>query len=405
MRAMKRLLQGAVLITIGLGASHVSAAIPDADGIYYACYNAGDGSVRFVQSMASLCPRSFLGPVKWNQSGAQGPKGDTGAQGVPGVQGQAGLDGTSITASEFGTTDPSCGFMGGFAIWQHTPGAVPADTKLGLVCNGPKGDRGPQGVAGTPGLPGTDGVPGKDGATGPTGPQGPTGSSKLSSLDDLHGLACASGTGVTRVNYSAALTVSIVCDTCAPAGLTDCSGVCRDLGSDAANCGACGTTCPADMFCSNGTCQYGPCGAGLTRCGSVCVNFSSDPVDCGGCGNVCSPDANSIATCSGGVCGGVCRAGYADCNQSSADGCEANVLADVTNCGGCGKVCGLGPHTGSASCSAGVCGLGSCLAGWANCNMNSADGCEVNYNTDPANCGGCGKVCGAGQTCVNSVCY
>ena len=81
MRAMKRLLQCAVLVTIGLGASHVSAAIPDADGIYYACYNTGDGSVRFVQSMASLCPRNFLGPVKWNQSGAQGPKGDTGAAG------------------------------------------------------------------------------------------------------------------------------------------------------------------------------------------------------------------------------------------------------------------------------------------------------------------------------------
>jgi hypothetical protein len=93
MRSMQRALQCAVLVTIGLGAGQSSAAIPDGNGMYYACYNTGDGSVRFVQSMASPCPRNFLGPVKWNQVGAQGPVGASGPKGDPGPQGLQGVPG------------------------------------------------------------------------------------------------------------------------------------------------------------------------------------------------------------------------------------------------------------------------------------------------------------------------
>ena len=61
-----------------------------------------------------------------------------------------------------------------------------------------------------------------------------------------------------------------ICQTgvCAcPGGTTVCSGVCKDLQTDNANCGTCGTACPANQDCLNGGCG---CAAGLQLCGGVC---------------------------------------------------------------------------------------------------------------------------------------
>ena len=52
----------------------------------------------------------------------------------------------------------------------------------------------------------------------------------------------------------------------------------------------------------------------------------------------------------------------------------------------------------------GVCGLGMCNAGFADCDNNAGNGCEVNTNTDKNNCGGCGKVCMNGNSCSNGAC-
>ena len=43
--------------------------------------------------------------------------------------------------------------------------------------------------------------------------------------------------------------------TCEAQGLTDCFGVCTDVSSDPANCGACGTLCAAGYACIGGWCQ------------------------------------------------------------------------------------------------------------------------------------------------------
>jgi hypothetical protein len=44
------------------------------------------------------------------------------------------------------------------------------------------------------------------------------------------------------------------CSSCGP-GQAECSGVCANLGSDSANCGACGAACTAPANCKNGTCK------------------------------------------------------------------------------------------------------------------------------------------------------
>jgi hypothetical protein len=113
-----------------------------------------------------------------------------------------------------------------------------------------------------------------------------------------------------------------------------------DLRSDAKNCGQCGHACNANQECLHGTCI---CPDGATRCGDRCVDTDVDIDNCGACGRVCpgaSDDtANGGPTCSGGVCGYVCYAGYADCNHLVNDGCEAKIGSDPKNCGGCGIQC------------------------------------------------------------------
>jgi len=52
----------------------------------------------------------------------------------------------------------------------------------------------------------------------------------------------------------------------------------------------------------------------------------------------------------------------------------------------------------------GVCGLGTCNAGFGDCNGMPADGCEVNLATNNANCGACGNVCTGGNVCKQGTC-
>jgi hypothetical protein len=77
---------------------------------------------------------------------------------------------------------------------------------------------------------------------------------------------------------------------------TRCGDQCVDLASDAANCGACGTACPAGQMCRNGVC--GGCSRPAEMCNGRCVETMNDPLNCGACGMVCPPSQ----TCRGGSC-------------------------------------------------------------------------------------------------------
>lgn len=103
---------------------------------------------------------------------------------------------------------------------------------------------------------------------------------------------------------------------------------------------------PADVVrCGDG---------GQNRCGSACVDSLTDPDNCGTCGARClhgrAPHTVTQAGatgCTGGRCADVtCVAGYADCDRNGANGCEVD-LATPANCGACGRRC--------TSCNFGVC--------------------------------------------------
>ena len=249
----------------------------------------------------------------------------------------------------------------------------------------------------------------------------------------------------------------------------DCNGIlddgCEtDVAWDAANCGACGKSCPAGVRCMNGKCG---CSGGKVDCNGSCVDLSSDRDNCGACGNVCedpldaceSMPKNTTYGCGGGKCGKlVCLDRNADCNGDlslgcGSDGCETSVRNDPNNCGRCGNVCtqgqecrdqGNGPECidkcelsgttqcgqacrdlrhdpqncgacGSvcpagnahqhASCKKGLCAL-ECEPGFADCNGDPFDGCEVDLRAHPGNCGACGHECdiAAGQPCIEGKC-
>src|SRR5262249_6336192 len=87
--------------------------------------------------------------------------------------------------------------------------------------------------------------------------------------------------------------------------------------------------------------------------------------------------------------------------------CEVATDTDVANCGACGKMCGP-VKNGTPGCAGGMC-VPRCNPGFMHCSMNPDDGCEVASAVDAKNCGMCGNVCpvmGAhGQVaCVNGAC-
>ena len=196
---------------------------------------------------------------------------------------------------------------------------------------------------------------------------------------------------------------------------TCCQGTCADLTADAKNCGACGKPCGAQNntpVCANSTCMAGPCVMGFGDCNMDAkdgceTSLASDKKNCGACGNVCNIP-NAQALCLGGACllGG-CNPNFRDCNGDLKDGCEANTTNDPKNCGACNANCANLPHA-VAGCASGACAIGSCAQGFADCNKMNIDGCEAQLDSDPANCGGCGKACPAPPnvvtSCTNSVC-
>jgi hypothetical protein len=99
---------------------------------------------------------------------------------------------------------------------------------------------------------------------------------------------------------------------------------------------------------------------------------------------------------------GYCTTFFADCDGIAANGCETNVAFDVNNCGMCYFVCTVPNAT--PSCTWGKCTIGMCNAGYLDCNASPSDGCEVDGQTDPANCGMCGNACAAGHLCAGGAC-
>ncbi|MBL8682848.1 MAG: hypothetical protein JNK05_27025 [Myxococcales bacterium] len=227
-----------------------------------------------------------------------------------------------------------------------------------------------------------------------------------------------------------------------PLGLVACGDTCVSISADPSNCGACGNRCRSGSngtpFCDDGRCAIN-CAASFADCdrdpANGCeVDTRTSALHCGRCNNACTI-SNATAACVAGACAvGACAMGFGDCDSMATNGCETMVNT-TSNCGMCGRSCsGATPvcdaragacssgctagqqrcggscvdttsdanhcgacdrrcavANGTPSCMASACRVFACSAGFADCDGNAANGCEVNTRTDPMNCGGCGN--------------
>lgn len=157
--------------------------------------------------------------------------------------------------------------------------------------------------------------------------------------------------------------------------------------------------CPMGDYCRpDFTCERG-CKTGTDCPSGVCLPNRS-------CAT-CTQDAQCAAgnICSNGTCTPACSAtnpcgsGRDCCNGRCVDGQN-----DPANCGACGKACGAQDACCQGACKAlnstadcGACGV-TCGAGSSCCNS----ACTATNSL--TNCGGCGIVCGADQFCDGTVC-
>lgn len=188
--------------------------------------------------------------------------------------------------------------------------------------------------------------------------------------------------------------------------LASCGGTCVDTQTSPTNCGACGVTCDAGESCVGGACRCGAgpaCAGATTCCSGACVDTGSSLGHCGACGRACVRP-NATPTCAAGVCRiGTCDAGWANCDGMGANGCEADVANDPARCGTCTTSCG--PYANAtAGCALGACTVASCDGVWRDCNGSVDDGCETRVWDNDAHCGGCGVACTGGLRCNTNLC-
>jgi hypothetical protein len=188
-------------------------------------------------------------------------------------------------------------------------------------------------------------------------------------------------------------------------GAGTCPAVPTPTPTSTPGCAAIGQSCATASQCCSLACMGGTC---VASCSNGMQDGNETGVDCGGScgpcglGGGCVSNLDCVATtqCSAGQC--ICAAGQTDCNSVAGDGCEANTSNDPSNCGGCNNVCVLPNAT--ETCTMSQCGIGSCDAGYLNCDGLTPDGCETGTLFDNNNCGGCNVICPNPLNCVNGSC-
>lgn len=174
------------------------------------------------------------------------------------------------------------------------------------------------------------------------------------------------------------------CAPCAADG--ECgAGVCLTLsdgGFCAPPCGA-DDLCPAGAACrvasvENDTRVCAPPGNRCIGCTDVDGDGHIAAGDCGG--DDCDDADPAVAPSLDEICDGLDN----NCVDGVDEGWDFQI--DSENCGACGVVCD--DSRGDVSCALGECHVASCDDGFADCNGEGADGCEIDL-FGPTGCGAC----------------
>lgn len=188
-----------------------------------------------------------------------------------------------------------------------------------------------------------------------------------------------------------------------PVGRSCCAGACVDLTNSASHCGACGAPCSIANgvgACREGMCAVGTCVGTFADCDrrvdNGCeVDTASDRAHCGACGAPCEPRPNGVATCAMGRCERRCAEGFADCDGDATNGCEVDLRSTVAHCGAC-----------NMACASGVCREGNCQAPRCDDRVRNGEESDVDCGGS-GSCTRCplGRRCSAGSDCASGECY
>ncbi len=133
------------------------------------------------------------------------------------------------------------------------------------------------------------------------------------------------------------------------------------------------------------------CAKGFHTCGNnSCQPDNANTPDAGctaGCSGACQQPTNAVTSCTPqGACDFSCNTTFVKGDA----GCACDVgMVDCMN-GTCSQCCSDSDCPSHVICNGGSCG--GCTAGWGDCNNNPADGCETQLNSG-SNCGACGNSC------------
>ena len=249
--------------------------------------------------------------------------------------------------------------------------------------------------------------------------------------DPLHCGTCVTSCATQVQNASGAACSAGLCTyTACSAGFGNCdanatNGCETNTTNDATHCGTCPTMCSAQVQnasgigCASSACNYTACNSGYASCDSNATNgcetnTTNDATHCGSCPTNCNTQVQNASgkACVSSLCTYTsCSAGFASCDSVATNGCETNTTSDVTRCGNCSTNCNTQVQNASGiGCSASACTYTTCSGGFANCDLNATNGCEVNTTSDLVHCGTCATNCNTqvanatGKACVGSVC-
>ena len=153
-------------------------------------------------------------------------------------------------------------------------------------------------------------------------------------------------------------------------------------------CGVCISGYADKDYNQDNGCESVECTNGQVECNGTCVNLAQ----------------KHWSSCN------TCRGGYEDTDKNPQNGCETQTM----NIGECylPSDCNQLPHVSSTNCAGNVCEILACANGYADCDGDSATGCEVASASDYYHCGAsgmcqganAGKQCKLGEQCANGTC-